>query len=196
MSDVDGTLQKLACRLGDQECAAELLPKDHLVKRFQATLDTGSFADGVYELVLQTQGTERAAEQKIPVIVRNGRRQPFALTGTAKLQLRVMGAGTEGGEILVNGERVGAIPASPKPAQNLSFALPPEVVRRLNEITVRAAAKDNLQVTGIRITRGKTTCRDVRFAPGRPVPLPRSRGASPSEKTFYIDLTYQGPRGT
>ena len=97
--------------------------------------------------------------------------------------------------MLVNGLAVGAIPVSEQSWQKVSIPLEPESLRRLNEITLRAAEGDRFEVRRLQLDLDGRVCRDVRFASARALQPARSPDGKRPELVFFIDPTYQGPRG-
>jgi hypothetical protein len=193
VGDLDHTLQRVTCRVADQEAEAKLAPAGQMKKSFRAELDLGALTDGVYDLVFTVADEQGTEEQQRPILVLNDKPEPYQAGETAKLHLQVSKSPQHSAEVLVNGQSVGTITPAEK-SRALSFPLQPDMLRRLNSIAVRLAEGDQGEFSNLHIAVGGATRRDVRFAPRRPLRLKAARDGLAST-TFYVDLTYQGPRG-
>lgn len=193
VSDLKGTLRRVVCQVAQQEAEAELSPAGPMKKRFQAQLNLADLADGAYDLTFTLEDERGAEEQRRPILVLNGKSEPFQAAGAAELKMRVSKPPGQPGKVLVNGQSVGTIPPADK-SQELTFTLEPVTLGRLNSVAIRLADGDKLELSNLHIELAGSVRRDVRFAPRRPLPISASRDGAPSA-TFYLDLRYEGPRG-
>lgn len=139
MSDPDGSLGGLTCRLADRSFTGRRLSTGKLAAKYGLTVDTAGLPDGVYDQVFVTHDAQGQEEQSRPVVVCNGERRPFKDPGPVVLRCEIRGSRREGGEVLVNGLAVGAVPVSEQAWLKLSIRLEARTLCRLNEITLRAA---------------------------------------------------------
>ena len=195
VSDPDASLKGLSCKLSDREFSGELLSATKLVRRYRLTVETAHVADGVYDLTFATRDENAQEEQSRPVIVVNGKRDSWRATQDAVLTAEVRGSRHDGGEFLLNGRRVGAMPVSNDAWHKVSLPLKAASLVRLNEIVVRSADGDEIEVRRLALTLSGRTCRDVRFAAGRSLRPVATPDGKRRELTLYVDAAYQGPRG-
>jgi hypothetical protein len=189
----------VVCRLGGIEADAQLNRVGHLVDHFEATLDVTGLADGVYDLMIAINDGSQTCCHTRPLIVRSGHHKPLAKGGTgaqpARLKFRVAGALSDESEVRFNGQPLARGSAPVEPPQQWSFDLPSDRLRRLNHITILPGARDNLEVSRLQIDRGGRSYGDVRFSPAMKRNSAKP-GASNGAIDYYIDLTYDGLRGT
>ena len=199
VSDFDGNVRGVICRLGSSQSDARLTRVGHLVDHFEATLDVSKLADGVYDLTIDvTDGSGTCCHTR-PLIVRSGQHEPLAEGGAgaqpARLKFHVAGTLSDDSEVRFNGQPLARGPASTGASREWSFDLPSDRLQRLNRITIVPGERDSPEVSRLRIERdGRAFC-DVRFSPLT------KRKATKSATTsgvidYYIDLAYPGPRGT
>lgn len=188
VSDFDGRIRSLTCRLGGQEATAVVSRSGHLTTAFQAEVDCSKLADGVYDLtLLADDGTQRYTHRR-PLIVTTGRATPA--TGAAQLRLKLSGGQGECA-VLLNGKPLGILPLAQK-EPNRSLPIPAEKLARLCEVTLRLPNASAAQVSHVAIELNGRKHYDVRFPPTRPWP---SKKGAPTKPVYYIDVTYTGPRG-
>lgn len=188
VTDFDGRVRRVTCRLGGQAAAAALSRTGHLATQFSAELDCSSLADGVYDLTLVADDGAQRVEHSRPLIVKSGRAS--AAAGAAQLRMKLSG-GKGDCEVLLNEKPLATVPLGQK-EPNRTLPIPPERLMRLCEVTFRmpSASPGQLSQVGIEID-GRRHC-DVRFPAARA--WPEKKLASPS-RTYCIDVTYDGPRG-
>jgi len=208
VSDFDGSVGRVVCRLGGIEAEARLTRTGHLVDRFQATLDVSRLADGVYDLVVEVSDKMHSYSHTRPLILRQGRIEPLAggppKTGASearvaqrarppRLTLQLARSSPEGNEVRFNGQSLARIPAAQAPSQPWLYDLPPDRLQRLNQITILPGTQGSPEVSRVRIEYGGQSLGDIRF----PANMKRGTvklGQSKTTLDYYIDLTYRGPR--
>jgi hypothetical protein len=196
VSDFDGTLDGLVCRLADRTSRAQLTHVGHLGDRFQAVLDCSGLPDGVYDLTLEATAGTRRSSQTRPLVVLNNRPQPQPGHAAAKLRFRLWAKPGEQGEVVFNGLMLGRFEGVKKSMQELTFSLPEPQLRRLNTVVFRTRQAAPIQAAGIRIEMDGRIFRDVRFAPGVKRSLGAPAGTAAEKADCYIDLRYRGERGS
>jgi hypothetical protein len=196
VTDFDGSLRGVTCKLAGRQWVARLTRAGHFVDRFDANADYSGLADGVYDLTLEATDGARQFGHVRPLIVRNGKSQPFTPEWTAVLRFQIPPTQTFAGSVWLNGQMLGGAEKSKLARPEFSCALPAAQFLRLNTISLRAAAGQRLQVQDLRIEIGKNRYRDVRFSP-RLTRAPAGKPPkTPQQLDYYIDLTYRGPRGS
>ncbi|MFP4056129.1 MAG: metallophosphoesterase [Candidatus Brocadiia bacterium] len=97
-------------------------------KEIATHLPTGGLADGEHDLwiVVRRLGGVPTA-RVVPVVVANEEPKPFRPRGAATLHLRARGVDAHA-LVLVNGQKAGTIPAGAGPRDELSFAVPEDVL--------------------------------------------------------------------
>lgn len=203
LSDFDGSVRRVVCRLGSSQAEATLTRLGHLVDRFEAVLDLSGLADGVYDLTMDATDGSHSCCHTRPLIVANGRGEPLPAgrpqTGPAaqppRLKFQVAQAASGDAEVRFNGRPLARSATSKGPSQSWSFDLPSDRLQRLNQITFVPGAKGGLEVSRLRIEYGGRSFGDVRFGPTTKRRADRS-AKSRAPLDYYIDLTYRGQRGT
>jgi hypothetical protein len=198
VSDFDGSVRRVDCRLGGIHSEARLTRSGHLVDRFEATLDCSRLADGVYDLAIEASDKSHSYCHTRPVILRRGRTEPLASgepkAGTkARLMLQVARSSPEGNEVRLNGQSLALIPSAKAASRQWSFDLPPDRLQRLNQITIVPGKQGGPEVGRLRIEFAGQSFGDIRFAPTMKRGVVKS-GANKAALDYYIDLTYHGPR--
>ncbi|NUP99114.1 MAG: metallophosphoesterase [Armatimonadetes bacterium] len=192
VNDFTGDITAVHAQLAGRQVEA-LCTRRKLATAFEATLDTGGLQDGVYDLALTAFAGERSFTEKEPVVVVNGLPAPFTPSGPATLTFQVDGVAGPDNQVLVNGQPLATIPATPA-RQQLTFEVPATYLRRLNEVVFRGVerdgGRDKLRFSLIALTYEGRRHRDVRFA----INNPRTLLTKP-EHVAYVDLAYTGPRG-
>jgi 3',5'-cyclic AMP phosphodiesterase CpdA len=196
ITDFDGSIRSVTCKLADRQAKADVKRAGHFVAHFEAPWDYSTLDDGVYDLMLEATDGTREFRHTRPVIVHNGKPQPFPTQGQAILRFRTPGQQDFQGEVLLNGQKVSRIEEAGQSPQDTSFAVPTAQLVRLNTITLRASGSKVFWVHNLRIEIGDRKYRDVRFAPGFPCAVAGKSPKTPREVDYYIDLTYRGPRGS
>ena len=163
---------------------------DHLKTGFRAELDVGSLPDGVYDLTLEADDGKTPVTHARPVVVRSGRKEPFAAAGEATLHLRVSGDVAEPIEVLLDGQPAGTIAPSAKADQNVSLRVPAARFSRLSAVSLRVPKQTKLEVSNVWIAVADRKHCDVRLPPTRRINAAQIPGGA-----FHIDLKYDGPRG-
>lgn len=192
VSDLDGRIRRVVCRLGELKSEARLARSGHLVTCFETTLDASRLADGVYDLAIETSDGTRTATHTRPVIVKHGQPQRAAAK-PARLKLLAVCEAPEGCEVRLAGQPLGRIGVTKtKGAQQWSIDLPGDRLERLNQITVIPPAQGRLEISRAHIEYDGRSFYDVRFSPTlrRGIVKTNNRAAM----DYYIDLEYQGPR--
>jgi hypothetical protein len=201
VSDFDGSIGRVVCRLGGIQTEARLTRPGHLVDRFEAALDCSSVADGVYDLAVEAFDRSHSYCHTRPLILKRGRAEP--LTGRqpktggearpARLTLQIARGAPEGNEVRLNGQFLALIPAGNAPSRKWSCDLPPDRLQRLNQITIVPGKYGRGEVSRVRIELAGQSFGDVRFPPKLPRSVPKA-GRNKTALDYYIDLTYRGPR--
>jgi hypothetical protein len=201
VSNFDGSVRRVVCRLGGIQTEARLTHRGHLVDRFEATLDCSRLADGVYDLAIEAFDKLHSYRHTRPVILKRGRTEALAngqrKTGAeaqpARLTLQVARSSPEGNEVRLNGQSLARIPAAKAWSRQWSFDLPLDRLQRLNQITIVPGTRGSPEVSRMRIEFAGQSFSDIRFPPD----MKRGMVKSDENKTaldYYIDLTYRGPR--
>jgi hypothetical protein len=201
VSDFDGSVRRVVCRLGGIQAEARLTRTGHLVDRFQATLDCSRLADGVYDLAIDALEKSHSCSHTRPVIVKRGRTEPLAHAPRnagaearpARLTLQVARISPEGNEVRLNGRSLARIPAAKSPSRQWSFDLPLDRLQRLNQITIGPGTQGSPEVARARIEFAGQSFGDIRFPPNMKRGVVKS-GENKVALDYYIDLTYCGPR--
>lgn len=198
VSDFDGSVRGVICRLGSSRADARLTRVGHLVDHFEAMLDVSELADGVYDLTIDvTDGSHTCCHTR-PLIVTNGRHAPLAEGGPgtqpARLKVQVAGTLSDDNEVRFNGQPLVRGSVSKRPSQEWSFELPSDRLQRLNQITIVPGERDSPEASRLRIERDGRAFGDIRFSPSMKRKATRS-GPTSGAADYYIDLTYPGPRG-
>lgn len=199
ISDFDGSVRRVTCRLGSSQTAARVTRSAHLVSRFEAVLDISSLADGVYDLAIEIGDQGQSYCHARPLIVKGGRSQALAAgpaPTVAPVRLRFQGARgpSEAPDVRLNGQPLDRSSASKGRANEWTFDLPPDGLQRLNQITISPDANGTPDVSRLRIEYAGRGLRDVRFSPTAKRGTSKA-GATRASLDYYIDLTYPGPRG-
>jgi hypothetical protein len=202
VSDFDGGIRRIVCRLGGLQAEAQLTRTGHLVDHFEATIDCSHLADGVYDLAVEALDQSHTCCHARPLIVKRGQAEPLS-NGRAKaaaeaspvrLALQVASSSPEGNEVRLNGQRLTRIPAAKEPSRQWSFDLPRDRLQRLNQITVVPGTQGSPELSRVRIEFAGESYGDIRFAPNMKRGAVKS-GDNKGALDYFIDLTYRGPRG-
>lgn len=198
IDDLTGEVVTARATLSELKADLAVARRDELATTLTGSLDASALPDGVHELVVEAIGRgDQTWRRVMPLVFLNQRPTPLESAEPATLTVSLKGADRAGNQVLVNGEPVADITAA-SGGQVVRVELPAGKLRRLNEVTVRAAAHDDgpdkLQVGAVVLAyAGRKHC-DVRFAVTG-ISYLRGLPGKTVEVTRYLDLTYTGERG-
>jgi len=196
VSDLTDEIRSVAVSVDEAKVEAPTTRRGVLAQAFDTQIDLSSLTDGFHEMRLVARAEAGQWEEVRPLLVVNGKPAAFEAAGAAKLRSRVGGVAGPGNAVLVNGRELLTIAADAPAGQEISADVPAELLRRLNAVTFRLAQRDQgydkVQVSGVALDYGGGSYRDLRYAPSvRLAPRVEGDGQAP-ERTFYVDLVYQG----
>ncbi len=194
VEDLTGDITAVDCALADRSASAKLAPFGHLSKAFAMSLDFTDLADGVYPLVVTARAGGRKWEERQPTVVYSGRHTNFAAAGPAKLTFHLEGELLDGTRIFFNGKQLTTLPAGVHDGKELSFDVPSERLRRMNEVRFELSpnlgAQTQLVFKGAVVDYQGKRFRDVRYPLLAPRLLFIDRSGKTAHVSSYIDLVY------
>lgn len=181
VADFHAEVSAIDCAIGNLRVSSKTSRRGSLATAFEATLDTKSLADGVYELSVTASARGNAWTELQPVVVANGHMAAFEAEGDARLVFRVDGSGAAEIQVTCNGHPLTVTATSAK--GELCSHVPAAQLRRLNEIVIRSAPGPEKPpaVRTLTLDYGGKSYRDPRYAPS-------ARRSLASPVVSYIDL--------
>jgi len=147
-------------------------------KVIQTDLETDRMAEGAHDLWVIVQRLDRPDTVRVtPIRVVRGEPKPFRPMDTGRLHVRGRGVDVDAA-VLVNGQKIGALPAGVKPERTLIFDVPEDALARANPPTapfatvsflpgkMPAGEPDRFDVADILIRYDGSRCYDLRTAGG------------------------------
>jgi len=194
VNDPSGDIASASATLGGKTVDVAVSRPATLATQLTGLIDPAGLTDGVYELKLSATAGDQTFTHDLPLVVLTGQQPPFQAAGDAKLTLIVTGISSPGNRILLNGEPLADVPAGDA-RWVAEIALPAVRLQRLNAVTLLAGGTDKLFLAAVAIEYGGRKYGDVRVPRTRPDPVVTDADGKLS-RTAYVDLTYDGPRGT
>ncbi len=133
---------KVQAKLGETAVDLELAGREPAWSTWRGTLDTASVFDGLSDVEVTALGAGRTERSTTQYLVVNDRPAPFEAQGPAVLKLVVRNLGADG-EIVFNGQPLGAIPAETPNETTVELPVPADRLKRVNTVTLRAGSKAN-----------------------------------------------------
>lgn len=198
VSDLTGDIRSIEVSVSEASIEVPATRRGVLAQAFDTQIDLSSLPDAFYDMRLVARGEAGRWQEVRPLLVVNGKPAAFEPAGPARLRFRVEGIAGGGNAVLINGREVLTIAADMPAGEEISTDVPAEHLRRLNAVTFRPAQRDEgydkMQVWGVALDYGGDSYRDLRYAPSmRLAPRVEKEGQA-AERTFYVDLVYDGPR--
>lgn len=107
---------------------------------WKGAVDTRLADDGLSTLTVAVNNGVSTNVYEVRYLVENGKREVFSAPAPAALSLQTRGI-REPVAVLLNGEPVGVIPAGTTNETQLTFAVAPERLQRMNKVTLRGPEK-------------------------------------------------------
>lgn len=183
-----GTPPQVSARLGDTPVALQMTSRETLWSTWQGTADTSALTDGTHALAATAELGQTTATTRTTYLIINGREAPYTATAPATLCLQVRGINAAN-ELRWNDAPLALIPADAANEVTLRFEVPAARLRRLNQLTVRAAVekdanRDDFSVGPVWLESGKARIRDPRY-----VPFERFRLGDDDPKRIVLEAT-------
>ena len=196
VTDPNGDITSAAASLAGRTIPLTISREGALATLYAGHLDPAGLSDGVYDLILTAKAGDAGFSHTTPLVVVTGQRSDFQPGGDATLTLVVTGLANTDNRILLNDEPLADIPAD-QPRWAASIPVPAARLRRLNQITLRAANRDGdhdkLFLAAVALESGGRKFGDVRVPTTRPDPVVKDADGGFSRRA-YVDLEYTGPR--
>ena len=119
-----------------QPVAMRQISREELWSFWRGTVDTRLTNDGICALKMAVNRDVSPDGYEVRYLVENGKREPFLAKGPAVLVLQTRGI-RENIEVLLNGKALGTIPAGTTNETQLTFSVSPELLQRMNRVTLR-----------------------------------------------------------
>jgi hypothetical protein len=197
VADFSGDITAVEVALGGMRFSARTNRPGTLATGFAAEVDASMLADGVYDLVVTARAGTKSWQEVQPVVVFNALPETLRSASPAKLTFTLSGETSSAGRVMVNGRAVGELPAGKQRGRLLSFTVPAERLRRLNEIRIEAGLSEDwsqpVTIRGLALEWEGKTLRDVRYSPQAPRALQFGQNNRPAFLISYVDLTYPDP---
>ncbi len=191
--DPRGEVTEVNVRLGGRERGVPFARR-RLWGDFEVSLDVGDLPEGFHDLTVTTLSPEGTHSLTEPYLFLTGRQATFSAEGPSTT-LGINPATLRGGvrrleppcAVLVNGQHAGLLqPASP--GQPFSLDVPPELLKRLNRVSLAPEQGGDPWLAGVHLEYGGEDFVDQHraFRWGYDPSLTRRR-------ELYFDLHYPGP---
>ncbi len=178
--------------LGEGHTRITQLEAEGLCRKLSATLDTGTPAEGVYDLTFVMQAGQESLVEQRPVVLVGGPEEPFVPEGPVTLVLRGLKIDAAN-QVFVNGQLVGEMTPGAAERTRVELPVPADCLRRLNRVEVVSARDaqgqwDNFTLDMIEFSyQGRAYVDPLRSRYGGRAVVPT--GDEPGRVVTYLDLT-------
>jgi hypothetical protein len=194
--DPQSDIQSARLQLGTATQGIAAFNTEGLYRVATGTLDVSGLPNGYYDLQVTLRGAGEPFVEKQPRLVLTGQEAPFTAPGPATLKVRLTKVNAAN-IVKVNGEQVGVTPVGTAANQDVTFAVPAALLKRLNTIEFVSVALedgktyDDFVAGPVALEYGGKTYFDPRSRTGATATITNTKEST--TWLGWVDLGYTGP---